>query len=358
MIPSRSLRLALAALATAAGLSAGPAAGQAAPLAIRRLALVTGANDGGPERARLRYAISDAERFARVLQQMGGVAGPDLILLLDPDAAGLRAAMADLKRRVGRSAAEARTEVILYYSGHSDEDGLLLRGDRIPYRELRAWLEGTGAGVRIGILDSCASGNFTRGKGGIRTTPFLVDASTQVSGQVILTSSSADEASQESDRIGASFFTHYLVTGLRGAADASRDGKVTLSEVYQFAFHETLARTERTRSGPQHPAWDIALVGAGDVVMTDLRGTGATLVLPAPVVGRFFVRDAGERLVAELRKEAGEPVLAGARSRQLPRDARDRRAPGRGAALAGERRHRAAAPGVRAGAARADGHAR
>ena len=67
-----------------------------------------------------------------------------------------------------------------------------------------------------------------------------------------LTSSSAEETAQESDRLKGSFFTHYLVSGMRGAADVSRDGKVTLNEAYQFAFHETLAQTVDTRSGAQH----------------------------------------------------------------------------------------------------------
>ena len=61
-----------------------------------------------------------------------------------------------------------------------------------------------------------------------------------------LTSSSEDEASQESDQIGSSFFTHYLVSGLRGAADASDDDLVTLEEVYRYAREETLTRTAST----------------------------------------------------------------------------------------------------------------
>ena len=302
--------LALAVVLLAGGVSAEdvPRAELAQPGAVRRLAIVAGANDGGPSRPRLRYAISDAERVARVLQQMGGVAGEDSIVLLDPSEARLRSALEELRLRVQRARLGGRTEVLFYYSGHSDEEGLLLRGARISYGEIRRWLEELGADVRIAILDSCSSGALTRGKGGARAAPFLVDASSRVRGQVILTSSSADEASQESDRVGASYFTHSLVTGLRGAADTSQDGKVTLSEVYRFAFEETLARTERTRGGPQHAVWDIQLVGAGDVVLTDLRGTGATLVLPAAAAGRFFVRDSGERLVAELRKHPGRPL--------------------------------------------------
>jgi len=278
---------------------------------IRRFALVVGANDGGPGRVRLRYARADAERVARVLERLGGVAAEDEALLLDPDADALRQAFRAAAARLGEASATHRAELVLYYSGHSDEQGLLLRGARVEYGEVRRFLEGVGAEVRIAIVDSCSSGALTRSKGGQRAPPFLVDTSSAVKGHAILTSSAADEASQESDRVGASFFTHFLLTGLRGAADASLDGKVTVGEAYQFAFGETLARTEKTRSGAQHPTYDIQLVGSGDVVLTDLRGTGATLVFPETAWGRFSVRDRDERLVAEMRKPAGRPVELG-----------------------------------------------
>ena len=125
------------------------------------------------------------------------------------------------------------------------------------------------ADVRIAILDSCSSGVLTRGKGGTRRAPFLMDTSVDVQGHAFLTSSSEDEVAQESEGLGGSFFTHYLTSGMRGAADASGDGKVTLNEAYQFAFHETLGGTVDTRGGAQHPAYDIQLSGTGDVVMTD-----------------------------------------------------------------------------------------
>lgn len=291
---------------------AATAAERPSPPAVRRLALVAGANDGGAGRVRLRHAVSDAQKVARVLQQLGGVAAEDEAVLFDPAEPALRAALAELAGRVARARGTSpRVEAIFYYSGHSDEEGLLVRGARIPFDDLRAWLDALGADVRIAVIDSCASGSFTRGKGGARVAPFLVDSATRVTGRAILTSSSADEASQESDRLGASFFTAALLTGLRGAADMDHDGRVTLSEAYQYAFQDTLARTERTRAGPQHPEWDLQLVGAGEVVLTDLRGSAASLYLPEEAQGRIFLRDGAGRLVAEVRKLAGQPLELG-----------------------------------------------
>ncbi|HYI00625.1 caspase family protein [Hyalangium sp.] len=283
------------------------------PIAVRRLALLVGVNDGGPGRDRLRFATTDAQAFAKVLSELGGVAPVDRVLLLDTGRSGLMEGFAKMKALTesARSSGAHRVEVLLYYSGHSDDEGLLLQGERLDYGELRRALAGLPADVRIAVLDSCASGAFARRKGGTARPAFLVDAGSQVKGQAILTSSSEDEASQESDRLGGSFFTHHLVSGLRGAADVTRDGRVTLNEAYQFAFHETLARTERTQGGAQHPAYDIELAGTGDLVMTDLRATSAGLVLTEGLEGRFFVRDEAGVLVVELMKLPGRSTELG-----------------------------------------------
>lgn len=287
-------------------------AAEAPGQALRRFAFVIAANDGGPGRAVLRYAVSDAKAFAVVLQELGGVDPSDEVLSIEPTRAELEAGFRDIAARISAAKSQAsRVELLVYYSGHSNENGLLLGRDLVSYPDLRAALDAVPADVRIAILDSCASGAITRLKGGKHRAPFLADQSTQVKGYAVLTSSSEDEAAQESDRIGASFFTHFLVSGLRGAADLSNDGRVTLNEAYHFAFHETLARTERTMSGPQHPAYDIQLAGSGDLVMTDIRATSAGLTLPEELFGRIHLRDASGRLVAELDKPAGRVIELG-----------------------------------------------
>lgn len=277
---------------------------------VERYAVLAGASEGGPGRTKLRYALKDARTVSRVLDELGGVPLSQQIRLEEPNKRALLDAISGLGHRIV-STSGARIELFVYYSGHSDEEGLLLKDERLPYEELRRALEASPADVRIAILDSCASGAMTRKKGGVKRPPFLVDASNQVRGYAVLTSSSDTEAAQESDRIEASFFTHYLVSGLRGAADIGGDGRVTLNEAYQFAFHETLARTERTQAGAQHPAYDIQLVGMGDLVMTDLRSTSAALIIEEAIDGRVYLRDRRGALVAELDKPAGREVELG-----------------------------------------------
>ena len=286
-----------------------PAVTVAAPL--QRYALVVGANFGGADRPQLQYAVADAERFARVIVELGGVLPEDEIILREPKLRDLTDAFDRLTRRISearQAATTGRLEVLIYYSGHADEKGLLLGDDRYSYQTLRDRLDRIPADVRIAVLDACASGAFTRLKGGRARPPFLVDASADMRGHAFLTSSAENEAAQESDRIRASYFTHYLVSGFRGAADISGDGKVTLNEAYQFAFNETLRRTVDTKGGAQHPSYDINLSGTGDVVMTDVHQNTATLVLDENLEGRVFIRTASQELVVELYKPAGRKV--------------------------------------------------
>lgn len=279
---------------------------------IRRFALVVGANDGGRGRVKLQYAVADAKSVLNVLENLGGVSPDDSRLLIEPNRDTLFWEIRRLKDRIDRARKQhKRIEVIFYYSGHSDEKNILLGKDKVAYQEFRDEINSVDADVRIAILDSCASGAFTRLKGGKKRAPFLVDSAYDMRGYAFMTSSSSDEASQESDRLKGSYFTHYLTSGLRGAADMSRDGRITLNEAYQFTFQETLQQTEKTMSGPQHPNYNIQMSGTGDVVMTDIRKSSAVLRLTERVSGRLFIHDRQNILVVELNKPRGRTIDLG-----------------------------------------------
>ncbi|MFY0576603.1 hypothetical protein ACN28S_21710 [Cystobacter fuscus] len=72
-----------------------------------------------------------------------------------------------------------------------------------------------------------------------------------MTGQAILTSSSEDESSQESDRLGA-LFTHHLISGPgRGGHDAGWTGDAQRG--LPVRLPRDASRTERTQRGAQHP---------------------------------------------------------------------------------------------------------
>ena len=278
----------------------------------RRLGLFVGSNNGGRDRVMLRYAVSDAKAVSRVFNDMGGIVQGDNILLVEPTVRDINRQLDALGRELASARKDfQRTELVFYYSGHSDEEGLLLNRESYSYRDLRERINLIDTDMRIVILDSCSSGAITRAKGGVKAPPFLFDSSVSVEGYAFLTSSSADETSQESDSIESSYFTHSLVAGLRGAADTVGDGKVTLNELYRFAYSETLAKTETSLYGAQHPSYDMQISGSGDVVLTDIRETSASLLIDGELTGRITIRDEFDFLVAELTKINQNPLELG-----------------------------------------------
>jgi hypothetical protein len=279
---------------------------------INRYVVAVSANNGGSGRPMLRYAESDARSFAKVLKEMGGVLPQNVILVKEPTVTALQKEFANLDARIlQEKKSNGRDEVLVYYSGHADEKGLRLGEETYAWKDLRSRIDALSADVKIAVIDACGSGAITRVKGGKAVPAFMVDQSSDMKGYAFITSSTQDESSQESDKLKGSFFTHSLVSGLRGAGDLSSDGRVTLSEAYQFAFNETLQKTETTLGGAQHPSRDMNLAGTGDVVMTDLRATSAGLDLDENVAGRLYIRDADGELVAELNKKQGHAMSLG-----------------------------------------------
>jgi hypothetical protein len=279
---------------------------------LRRYLLAAASDDGGPGRSRLRFSSDDARGVASVMRGLGGVSTDDAVLLLDADSGRFLSSLETLSSRMLRARdSGVRVELMVYYSGHSDEDGLLLGGTRLSWSRLRRTLEASPAEIRLAVLDACASGAALRSKGGLRRQAFRIEGADRLRGQAFLTSSRAEEASQESDRLRGSFFTHAFLAGLRGAADADGDGKVTLLEAYRYAYDQTVAGTSDTRTGPQHPEFDLDLSGSGDVVLTDLSQAGALLDLPANLSGRLQVSDSSGEVLADVHKTPGRGLSLG-----------------------------------------------
>ncbi len=223
----------------------------------RRWALVVGENAGAGEDEPLRYAERDAQRLLEVLQEVGSVAPATTLSLYGANATRVRQALAELSTRLAREGTRA-DQLILYISSHADEGALHLAGTRLPVSELTDFLARAPVGVALLVLDSCRSGAVTRLKGlkPLGGSEVRVDAAS-VEGRVILSSSGPDELAQESEELQGSFFTHHLVAALRGAADRSGDGRVTLEEAYGYAYARTVESTFATRGGMQRPSYRV-----------------------------------------------------------------------------------------------------
>jgi len=254
-----------------------------------RVALLVGNDFGSADEQPLHYTGADADRLAAVLLELGGFAPGDVHVLKGKTAAEIIDAVDLLAKGPPASL------LVFYYSGHADAAALHPAGTLLPVDLLMHRLLRVAADLRISILDACQSGATTRAKGSTPAAPFVVRLDDQSSaGDIFISSSAADEQSFESEHGG--LFTLHWTAGLRGAADANGDGRVTLGEVYEYAYAQTLRSTLAASTGPQHARFRYELAGRRDPVLTQLGG-GSLLTLRPQSDGEYVIFDSRERSV-------------------------------------------------------------
>ena len=224
----------------------------------------------------LSYASKDARAFARYMRDNMGLDSDHLFELYDE-----QATMRNMKSLLGtelrKKAHKPEDTVFIFFAGHGapekdpsspdgdsiskyilahDSDMNDLYTSAIPMDEIARIFSRIRAERIVFISDSCYSG----GSGG-RTVlasgwraanisdKFLDRIAKAGKGRIILTSSSAQEVSQESNKLGHGYFTYYLLEGLRGAADISNDGEIDVDEIYQYLN----MRVADATNGSQHP---------------------------------------------------------------------------------------------------------
>lgn len=278
-----------------------------AEAAERRYAVVVGANYGKPGEEPLRFAERDAERVAEVLRRFADVKEENLVLLRGVQASRLSDALLQVQRRIAADVAAGDEPLLfVYYSGHAGADALHLGRTELALTELKRLLEAAPAKLRVLVVDACRSGEITRVKGVVpaESFEFRAENKLETEGFAIITSSAAGEDAQESDRLQGGIFTHHLVNGLKGAADTSGDGSITLTEAYRYGYVQTLQTTSRARF-VQHPTYAFTTRGQDEVVLSRLdRGEARLLLVDEGTYLVFERRDDGE-LVAELNATAG-----------------------------------------------------
>ena len=325
-------RLAFVALLAAVTATASAARAQR----LRRFAIVAGNDTGGGDTRSLLYAGADARKVYDILTRLGGVRTEDA------DAAASARTRVAAARRAGRASrcrrAEAkqrgeRTALFFYYSGHAKDGALRLGETRLPIEALKARIARV-AGRRAHRASStrAARARSTRTKGARKAPAFEIqsDGPRDAKGLVILTSSTSDEDSQESDAIGGSYFSHHLASGLLGGADRSGDGRVTLFEAYAYAYDRTVADTAESAAGAQHPTFSYDLAGNGDLVLTDVAVRHEGVYLPREAPERGLLPGGRQGLRRRRDQQGGRRRPARrAGARPLPRQAPAARPPAR-----------------------------
>ncbi len=246
--------------------------------------------------APLKHAVRDATRVRDVFVQLGDVRREHAIVLEEPSAAALMAAL-DRAAVMARGRRPEEVTLVFYFSGHGDRERLHLGSERVALRDLDAKLAAVPAGLRIVVADACRTADV-RGKGFAADEPFAitVDGSGSASGIVRIHASADGEVAQESDELGGAVFTHYWLTGLSGAADVDADARVTLPESYSFAYSQTLYRSARASGVLQRPAAQFDLKEAAPVVLTH-TATSSAIVMPRATDAHYLIYGLGSRTV-------------------------------------------------------------
>ncbi|MBK7863953.1 MAG: caspase family protein [Archangiaceae bacterium] len=256
--------------------------------AEHRLAVLAGSNLGDAAEEPLRFAESDARRMRDALVEVGALNPGDVRLVLGQDPRAVLDALEASQRRAAELTARGeRVLFFFYFSGHGDDGGLHLSGQRLELERVRTELARVPAAVRLSLLDACRTGG--RDKGAHRAPEFaLALAPSGLEGTVELRAASAGEAAQESEELMGALFTHALLSGLRGAADVDGDGRVTLFELYAYAHRRTLMLSGAAVAS-QRASLDADLAGEGDLVLSTPSRAVSTLEIHGAPGSRHLV---------------------------------------------------------------------
>jgi hypothetical protein len=276
------------------------------------VALVVGENRGLLVEESLRFAEDDAARMKQTLVEVSHFLPENVLELRGANESLLRES---LKQLAAQMDVKAPDQLFIYVSSHANDTALHLAGTEFPLSELVSFVKNSKAKVAILVIDACRSGSVTRLKGLKPAAPEIpkVDATT-LEGRIFISASGADEYAQESDELKGSTFTHHFITGLRGAADVSRDNKVTLEELYSWAWNRTIESTFGTKAGTQRPAFSIDLHGQGQLVMSTLESKNSKIQFanetPHQSIKWLVIDDASNQLVAQLDQQKESISLA------------------------------------------------
>ena len=268
-----------------------------------------------PGLAQLTAPGKDAEDFARVLKD-NNLCGFDEVTIL------LNQLSSSVIESVDEFFDQKKPDdmLVLYFSGHGvrDEMGLLylavkntirsrLRSTAIRSDYIREAMDQSRSKRQILILDCCNSGAFPQGtKAEIGGTMGMTKAF-QGYGRFVLTASDATQFAWEGDKVigqtDNSLFTHFLVKGLEGEADSDGDGKITVDELYDYAYDQI------SRVTPKQTPTKSASKQEGEIVLRQITRLEhiKPISLPDELIeatedSRTFVREGAVQQLEKLLK--------------------------------------------------------
>ena len=217
----------------------------------------------------LRYTDDDAYVFYSFLKSPEGGALPDQqIQLLVDELATRQNIMEALRKAAAR--ADADDVLLFYFSGHGlpgaflpvDFDGSRQQLNHLDVKDI---MDRSAAKAKLLFSDACHSGTLatigqeellsSRAPEGFMLEEYYRALANSRGGMALILSSRGKEVSLEASGLRSGVFSHYLIKGLKGEADTSADGMISVGELFAFVR----AKVKSYTAGAQTP------VLAGDI---------------------------------------------------------------------------------------------
>lgn len=191
----------------------------------------------------LKFTDDDAFHMYAFLKSPEGGALPEEQLQILIDEAATRENILKTMRQLFLKA-DANDVVMMYFSGHGLE-GCFLPVDfdgynnKLRHEEVKRVFQESKAKHKICIADACHSGTLSDGLAAKSPVSVTLDKYYQAfeeadGGTALLMSSKGEELSLEDHGLRQGVFSHYLLKGLKGAADSNKDQIVTIEEIYKY----------------------------------------------------------------------------------------------------------------------------
>ncbi len=228
------------------------------------------------------FAAHDAEIMGQYLTKTLGYAEENVVVLLND-----RATKTGVEKYIEHwlpDRVEKDASVFIYYSGHGAPNPKTSDAYLMPYDGDPAFVDATGYPLkrlyeRLGklpaknivvMLDSCFSGAGGRSVIAEGARPMMLSIENPIlagNKTVVLAASSGTQISSTFKEQGHGLLTYYFLKGLRGEADANKDGSVDLAEVFAYLKPQV----ERTARRDYHNEQTPQLLGSPELLTKGVK---------------------------------------------------------------------------------------
>ncbi len=230
------------------------------------------------------FGHRDADAVKAMLVNDLGFGAENIIDLRDAGQGEIRnvfGSEANHKGKIWRFAdPDGKSNILVYYSGHGAPDIKSKTPYLVPVDANPNTLEISGYPLTLMyknlrkipaksvtvLLDACFSGDSPNGMLIKSASPLVVTTAPKnlASNFAVLTASTGNQLASWDDLKGHGIFTHYMIEGLKGAADANGDKKVTSGELHAYVSQRVRKSARRAHGRDQNPV----LIGSADQLLS------------------------------------------------------------------------------------------